>query len=423
MEDSLSQGQLRALGALAGGENVFLTGGAGTGKSYVIRKFLASLERKHFPVLASTGAAAVLLGGRTFHSFFGLGIMEGGLEATVARALENRRVVNRLQKARGVIIDEISMIPGLALDAAERIAMIARGGGGPWGGLRVVAVGDFAQLPPVARSGTERDWAFRSVGWRRTNFQSIALHETMRTREGEFARALNAAREGRVTRELRDLLDWRTMIDEDPDFEGSLLFARRDDADRVNRLRLAQLPGPSRLFATEFKGDERFVKPLRANLPMAEMLELKKDALVMIRQNDPEGQWVNGSLGRIQHIEDEELDIRLLSGRTITLPKANFRLNDGEGKELASATNFPLSLAWAVTIHKAQGATLDQVRVGLHRLWEPGQAYVALSRVRRSDDLFIAGWEENSIIMDPLVQRFHAEIEGGSSPSLRSSIL
>ncbi|MBS1985820.1 MAG: AAA family ATPase [Bdellovibrionales bacterium] len=410
LHPDLGSDQIRAMELLGGDQNVFITGNAGTGKSYVINKFLSKLDRNLFPVLASTGAAAVLIGGRTFHSFFGLGIMEGGIEATVQRALENKRVVKRLNKARGVVIDEISMIPGAALEAAERIAALARGKSGSWGGLRIVAVGDFAQLPPVTRTG-QRDWAFLSHAWQRTEFDSILLQEIMRTKNEEFARALNGAREGRVSSELRNLLDWRTITDEDPDFEGSLLFARRDEADRLNAQKLAALDNKVHAFETRFVGDERFVKSLRSNLPIADTIELKRDALVMIRQNDPEGKWVNGSLGKVQYIDEGQLDIRLLSGKTVTVEKAVFRMNDGEGKELATAANFPVSLAWAVTIHKAQGATLDQVRLNLIRLWEPGQAYVALSRVRDPDDLFIGSWDERSIIADPLVKKFHDQLQ------------
>lgn len=409
LHPELGNDQRRAMELLAGDENVFLTGNAGTGKSYVITKFLSKLDRTLYPVLASTGAAAVLIGGRTFHSFFGLGIMEGGVEATVQRALENTRVVKRLKKARGVVIDEISMIPGVALEAAERIAAMARDKDGPWGGLRIVAVGDFAQLPPVTRTG-QRDWAFLAPAWQRSEFNSVLLKEVMRTKNEDFAHALNGAREGRLTRDLKNLLEWRTMVDEDHDFEGSLLFARRDEVDRLNAQKLAALDGRMHSFTTRFVGDERFVKSLRMNLPISDTIELKKSALVMIRMNDPEGKWVNGSLGKIVHIDEGQLDIRLLSGKTVTIEKSVFRMNDGEGKELATAANFPVSLAWAVTIHKAQGATLDQVKLNLTRLWEPGQAYVALSRVRDPKDLYIGSWEEKSIIADPKVLEFHRRL-------------
>lgn len=141
-------------------DNIFLTGRAGTGKSYLVRYFLKDRDPKTFPVVASTGAAAIVVGGRTFHSFFGLGIMEGGIEKTIERATKDRRVVKRLQKIGGFVLDEVSMIPGPALRAAEIICRIARKKHLPWGGARVIAVGDFAQLPPVTRGSQKKRMGF-----------------------------------------------------------------------------------------------------------------------------------------------------------------------------------------------------------------------------------------------------------------------
>jgi ATP-dependent DNA helicase PIF1 len=417
LHDELGVDQKRALAVLAGEGNVFLTGGAGTGKSYVVQKFVDRVDPEKFPVLASTGAAAILIGGRTFHSYFGLGLMEGGVEATVERVLKNKRVLKRLTKAKGIIIDEISMISGQALEAAEKIACGAREDHRPWGGLKVIGVGDFAQLPPVPQQG-RRDWAFQSETWNRSHFQCVEMRETQRARDVDFANILNTLREGTVDEAVRNLLDWRSHIDEDPDFSGSILFARRDDVDRLNRMRLAALPGEATAYPTTFTGDEKYQTMVRRNLPIPEILELKPGALVMFRQNDPMGRWANGTLGRIVECDDGELLVKLLKGRTVSVMPSSFRMLDGAGNELATVKNFPINLAYAVTIHKAQGATLDRVQVRLQNLWEPGQAYVALSRVRSSDDLFIDGWDVRSIIADPMVRNFHERIRSRVSENL-----
>lgn len=178
--------QSKALLALRGPENVFITGGAGSGKSFLIRFFLRHIETREFPILASTGTAAVLVGGRTFHNFFGLGIMEGGVEVAVEKASKNRRVVRRLKKVRGFIVDEISMLSGPTLRAAELIARRVRNSDLPWGGLRVVAVGDFAQLPPVERSPSARSarrWAFLDPVWTRSGFEIHHLKTQTRCRD------------------------------------------------------------------------------------------------------------------------------------------------------------------------------------------------------------------------------------------------
>ena len=150
---------------LESGQNAFLTGGAGTGKSFLVQRFLNSTSDKGVVVTASTGAAAIIVGGRTFHSFFGLGLLEGGPVATVARALKNKRVTSRMRKAKLLIVDEISMVSGAVLDVAEEIARKARKSSEPWGGLRVIFIGDFTQLPPVDIHNLRKDWAFLSRSW------------------------------------------------------------------------------------------------------------------------------------------------------------------------------------------------------------------------------------------------------------------
>jgi len=411
LHSDLNPEQQEALRLLNGDENVFVTGGAGTGKSYLLRKFLQGTDPLKIPVLASTGAAAVLIGGRTFHSFFGLGILEGGVEATIERASKDRRVARRLKKAAGFVLDEVSMIPGVALDAAERIASLARGDPRPWGGLKVIAVGDFAQLPPVTRDSRHRDWAFLSAAWKRSAFRSIHLKEMMRAGEDpDFCEILSDVRIGVVSERVRNLLDWRTAHEGDEDFQGSILYARKVDVDRINQHKLSQLEGELKTFETEFSGDARAIKSLENNLPVPKILELKPGAFVMLRQNDPQGRWVNGSLGHIKRLSSKDIEIRLASGRNIEIERSKFSMLDAEGNEIASARNFPLSLAYAVTIHKAQGATLDRMIVSLKNLWEPGQAYVALSRVRSSQGLSIDGWDAGSIFADPEVTAFHATI-------------
>ena len=404
-EIQLSPCQIQALEELNSEENVFLTGGAGTGKSFLVRHFLKSRSPKTFPVLASTGAAAVLVGGRTFHSFFGLGIMEGGVEATVIKATRNRRVVLRLQKIEGFILDEVSMISGPTLRAAEEICRRARDNDCPWGGLKVVAVGDFAQLPPIQHfSRGPRPWAFTDAAWRYSRFKKIALRTMMRTQDDEFLQILNQVRCGKVTDDVRGFLNSR-LAEEEEEFNAPRLFPRRDATERFNRQKLSEIDSPMREYKTCYTGKPEKVTQLKKMAPISEVLYLKKDCLVMLRQNDPKQRWVNGSLGYVREMEDEFLLIELFNGRVIELERASFSLLDAEGLAVAAAENFPLSLAYATTIHKAQGATFDRLRVDLKSLWEPGQAYVALSRVTTGDGLRIDGWSENSIRVDEMVRR------------------
>lgn len=408
---SLTACQADAFVLLQGSENVFITGGAGSGKSFLIRHYLQSKDTKEFPILASTGAAAVLVGGRTFHSFFGLGIMEGGVEATVEKAARNRQVVRRLKKIRGFVVDEVSMLSGPTLRAAEIIARRVRDSELPWGGLRVVAVGDFAQLPPVERNTSRaRGWAFLDPVWSWSRFQTCHLVTQTRCLDEEFMLILNAIRQGIVSRDVKTYLDAHTRATP-RDFDGTRLFPRRDETDRFNLSKLEELPSKAHVFETIYAGDARSLENLKKYAPIPDVISLKEKALVMLRQNDPQQRWVNGSTGHIVRIKPQSLIIELLNGRLIEIERASFSMLDAEGDVVASAVNFPVSLAWASTIHKAQGSTLDRMAVNLSQLWEPGQAYVALSRLRQGADLSIERWDASSIRVDPQVVDFYQKIE------------
>lgn len=413
----LTPSQLAAWDDLGGEQNVFLTGVAGSGKTYLLQQFLRTQNAKVFPVLASTGAAAILLGGRTFHSFFGLGIMEGGVEATVERALKRRGVASRIKKTEGVLIDEISMLSGAHLRAAERIARLARNPSLAWGGLRVIACGDFSQLPPVTISNFDggapvaRPWAFLDPVWETSDFKSIVLTDVVRTQDHDFSRVLGKVRAAEIDAEVREFLEARVRdhrASRDP--VTSRIFPRRDAAESYNLKKLGELTGELYELATAYSGSAQTQNDIRRLAPIPEVLRLKEGALIMIRQNDPERRWVNGSLGILERVSDDLLRVALLTGKSVEIEKTSFDLLDADGKKIASAANFPVNLAYATTIHKSQGATLDRAIVDIQGLWEPGQAYVALSRVRTVAGLLVTAWNPRSFIADPAVTAFHRKI-------------
>jgi ATP-dependent exoDNAse (exonuclease V) alpha subunit len=410
----LSSEQAQALELLNSGENVFLTGGAGSGKSFLVRHFMAGLSSKTFPILASTGAAAVLLGGRTFHSFFGLGIMDGGPEKTFERVSLDNRVLKRISKVEGVIIDEISMIPAQALQVAEEISRLARDSSLPWGGMRVIVVGDFAQLPPVTASGKSRDWCFLSPLWERSGFQPCVLSHNQRVKDDQFLDILADVREGNVSERVRSFLQSRLMEHDEEDF-ATRLFPRRDQADFLNSKKLEQIPFPEVVVDSIYLGTEKFTEILRKNSPIPPQIRIKEEARVMFVQNDPQKRWVNGTRGWIRGIQVDKIIVEKDNGREVTVEKSQFGLQDSEGNIVASVINFPLILAYATTIHKSQGATIDELWVDLHRLWEPGHAYVALSRLPYGDGLKLLGWSPRSIIVDPQVVNFYRNMK---SPQL-----
>jgi len=406
--NELSPEQSHALELLRSGENVFLTGGAGSGKSYLIRHFMQELDPKQTPILASTGAAAVLLGGRTFHSFFGLGIMEGGVDATYERGAKDHRLLNRLKKVEGVIIDEISMIPGSALKVAEALSQKARDSKLPWGGMRVISVGDFAQLPPVTRTGT-RDWAFLNEVWQRSGFQICQLSHNQRVQDNEFLDVLADVRYGKVTQRVFDFLS-EHVHPHDEEAAGTRLFGRRDMSENFNQKKLSEIRETEVTIDAIYIGSEKHIETLIKVAPVPQKLTLKIGCKVIFLQNDPQKRWINGTRGTVTKIEVDKITVKKEPGREVAVDKSSFSMLDAEGNVTATAIQFPLALAYATTIHKSQGATLDELWCDLRSLWEPGQAYVALSRLRTAEGLKLVGWNPRSIIVDPKVLEFYQRL-------------
>lgn len=404
----LSLEQASALELLRSGENVFLTGGAGSGKSFLIRHFMKDIDSKEMPILASTGAAAVLLGGRTFHSFFGLGIMEGGPDATYERASKDKRLLARLRKVEGVIIDEISMIPGQALMIAEALSQRARDSKLPWGGMRVIAVGDFAQLPPVTQTG-QRDWCFMNEVWRQSGFQSVMLSHNQRVSDNLFLDILSDVRHGLVTERVRDFLNDHIQT-HDEDHPGTRLFPRKIHAEKFNQKKLDELSEEEVTIDSIYFGSEKHIEILMKTAPVPLKLVLKLGCRVMFLQNDPQKRWVNGTRGVVTDIELDKIIVKKDNGREVQVDKSSFALQDAEGNIMASVIQFPLTLAYATTIHKSQGATLDDLWCDLSSLWEPGHAYVALSRLRSAEGLHLIAWNPRSIIVDPKVLDFYSRL-------------
>ncbi len=386
--------------------NIFLTGGPGTGKSFLIQEYLKRADTE-IPVVASTGAAAILVGGRTFHSFFSLGILQGGADQVIEKAVKNSGLRSRLRNLKTLVIDEISMLSREAFDTAERIARQVRHSDLPWGGVRMIAAGDFAQLPPISPD-RDKSWCFRAAAWRRSNFQKVVLREVKRTEDAEFLEVLEEIRWGRVTERVRAFLNSRVMLAEEIEADVPHLFPRRAQTDAFNKNRLEQIHEPLRAFETEYEGDPYGIERLKRDAPVSALLELKKGALVMMRVNDPRQRFINGTVGHVLEVQDDAIYVEA-RGRRLEIEPFTFSWLNADGEEAAMARNFPVSLAYASTIHKIQGTTLERLHADLNALWEPGQAYVALSRARNAAALTLARWGESSIKADPVVQAFYED--------------
>jgi hypothetical protein len=314
-----------------------------------------------------------------------------------------------MKRAKGIIIDEISMIPSSALKVAEEIARWSRESDLPWGGLKIISVGDFFQLPPVSKFD-KREWAFQSSAWSFSDFKPQVLKTVLRTKDDEFLSILNKVRVGTVDDEVSYYLNSK-LADFDQERDITRLFARRWDTEKFNLVKVDEIPGSMIELKTEYSGTPSGVEALKKNAPVPPSVFLKVGAYVMIRQNDPKERWVNGSLGHVRRLTNEYISIDLVNGESVEIGKSSFDILDADGKVTASALNFPINLAYASTIHKSQGATFDSALLDLKGLWEPGQAYVALSRLSSGSGLHVAGWDKSSFKIDPQVVRFYESLE------------
>jgi ATP-dependent DNA helicase PIF1 len=412
----LNQSQALAMEKLNRSRNVFLTGAAGTGKSHVIREYMKN-STKESAVLATTGMAAIILNGRTFHSFFSLWDFNSPFQRMVGSALQNRKMQSRVQRTDEIIIDEVSMLDERTMKAGEEIARKVRESSLPWGGMRVIAVGDFCQLPPVdpgRQRGQAVDWVFDTEVWHQSGFEMVQLTEIMRTGDTAFMGILNKVRRGIVDDEVRAFMHARTVTEQQAEhIEGTRMFARRDEVTAYNKRRMDLIDAPVETFTANISMHvmfdiEKARAKLLANMPVDETIELKPGALVMIRKNNLDEGYANGSLGHYRKQAGSSLVVELLDGGEVMIEPMEFTLKDGDGKIQALAMQYPLQLAWASTIHKVQGATMDVVVADISRLWDSGQAYVAMSRTKTAEGFHVINWSEGSVIADDRILSFYS---------------
>lgn len=409
--------QSAALEILKTGGNIFLTGEPGSGKTFVINQYIAWLNAAGLSVAvtASTGIAATHVGGMTIHSWSGIGVRDQLTPYDLDKIATNEKVNRRLKKAHVLIIDEVSMLDGKILDMVNQVAKAIRGRSDAFGGLQVVFVGDFFQLPPVTRNGDIMRYAFTSEAWKEAMPLICYLSEQHRQEDSLFLGLLKSIRQDEVVEDHYTLLSEQTSIAYE-NIEPTKLYTHNADVDAYNNEKLRELSGPVRKFQMKGQGAKVLVESLARNCLSPEMLELKEEAMVMFTKNNFEKGYVNGTLGRV--IDFDARDgwpiVKTSDGRVIKAETASWEVVE-DGKVRAEIAQVPLRLAWAITVHKSQGMSLDAAEIDLSRAFVYGQGYVALSRVRTLAGLKLSGMNPNALGVDPRVieadKRFKEESE------------
>jgi ATP-dependent exoDNAse (exonuclease V) alpha subunit len=413
--------QDEAFAILKTGANVFLTGEPGAGKTHTINRYVRFLRECGIEpaITASTGIAATHIGGLTIHSWSGIGIKDKLTREDMRHIRETPHYAKRIRRAKVLIIDEVSMLDGRIFALLDRVCRDVRDSIDPFGGLQVVCVGDFFQLPPVSKRPADRDdslfagdedfagplFAFQSDTWETLGFTVCYLTEQYRQDDADFLSVLSAIRRGAVTDVHIRHIEKRKGTHEEALRQGvTKLFSHNMDVDRVNDVALAGLPEKAIAFAMAERGPKAIVETLRKGCLSPELLKLKKGAAVMFTKNSQQGKYMNGTLGTVVAFDGETHFpvVRTREGILVDVEPAEWVVEE-EGSTRAKITQLPLRLAWAMTIHKSQGMSLDAAVIDLSRVFEYGQGYVALSRVRRLSGLYLLGYNRQSLLVHPEV--------------------
>lgn len=449
------------------GQSVFFTGSAGTGKSVLLREIISILRKKYskepdrVAITASTGLAACNIGGVTLHSFSGIGLGKEDVPTLVKKIKKNQKAMHRWLRTKYLVIDEISMVDADLFDKLEEIARQLKKNGRPFGGIKLVITGDFFQLPPVPDYGKVAKFSFDAQSWASSIDHTIGLHHVFRQKDPVFANMLNEMREGRLTQNsINTFKALSRPLEFDDALTATELFPTRNEVETANQSRMRQLHGDSIPFDARDGGtitDKQQRDKLLQNCMAPERLELKKGSQVMLIKNIDE-MLVNGSLGQVigfmneatfdtytadadrfheitnaneadLNPEEQKLKRHMATVATTSQvwPMVRFTLADGNTRDLlcsreqwkvelpngevqASRSQIPLILAWALSIHKAQGQTLERVKVDLGKVFEKGQAYVALSRATSIKGLQVLRFDPKKVVAHDRVRTFYASL-------------
>lgn len=406
--------------------NIFITGRAGTGKSTLLDYF-RSITGKDIVVLAPTGVAAVNISGQTIHSFFRF---RPDVTVEKVKKQAKKKASPIYKNIDAIVIDEVSMVRADLLDCIDAFLRInGKAPGFPFGGTQMIFIGDLYQIPPVVarhdreifREHYESEYFFDAKVFGEIEIEYLELEKIYRQTDQVFIELLNKIRNKTVCGEDIELINRRVIGDEDEMPKDNIYLTTTNAmAEERNEAELARLPGKTRVFKAEVSGeiDEKY-------FPADKVLRLKKEAQVMLLNNDPEGRWINGTLGTISNIKGDYLEVRLQDGSVEEVTPFKWKISRFfwneekrcvESEDVGSFKQYPVRLAWAITIHKSQGKTFDNIAIDLGRgAFASGQLYVALSRCRSLQGIYLKRKiKESDIRADWRVTKFITHIKNES---------
>ena len=401
--------QETALKLLKAGENVFLTGSAGAGKTYTLNQYINYLKARKVPVAitASTGIAATHMNGMTINTWAGIGIKDFLSDADLKNMKERKYLKEHLENAQVLIIDEISMLHAKQLNLVNQVLKYFKDSDDAFGGIQVIVAGDFFQLPPVGKNDERnRDkFCFMSDAWVEAKFRVCYLTEQHRQGDDYLNDILNAIRAQSIDHQHIQALEHTRHQDIGDTF--TRLYTHNMDVDNINFKHLNEIETESKQFDAVCDGNEKLIETLKSSVRAPEILNLKKHAKVMFVKNNFDMGYINGSLGEVIGFEEDDdhgilPKVKLTDGTVLLVEPETWSVDNDAGKTIASFQQIPLRLAWAITIHKSQGMTLEAAEINLSHTFEKGQGYVALSRLKSLSGLRLLGFNSQALELDSL---------------------
>ncbi|OGD69563.1 hypothetical protein A3I18_00315 [Candidatus Campbellbacteria bacterium RIFCSPLOWO2_02_FULL_35_11] len=404
--------QRDALEILKMGHNVYLTGAAGSGKTYLLNEYISFLKENDISVAvtASTGIASTHLGGMTIHSWAGIGINDDLNEWEMDSLLQKSHLAKRFQNTKVLIIDEVSMLHHYRLDLIDKVCRAFRQKDLPFGGMQIILSGDFFQLPPISKNNEGFCFINKANVWNDMDLKICYLDEQYRQDCDTLTNILNNIRQNNAGENVLAPLRLRYKKQIDSHIVPTKLYTHNVDIDIINNQQLDLIEGSPKIFEMQTKGKKNLVESLKKSCLAQEELRLKKGAVVMFLKNNPIKKYVNGTLGNVIDFSASGLPIvKTYDGRTIEAEEESWVI-DEEGKIKAELKQIPLRLAWAITIHKSQGMSLDCAEIDLSKSFVEGMGYVALSRVKKIEGLRLMGLNEIALRVNEDILNLDGEL-------------